>query len=277
GVLQQHELDLAAGVFAHRLDGLIGGDACGRHAIEDRRRGRALHAECFQLFDVLLNRGRVASGPAGDHRLVDGDIGPPWARGIMQRKSENHASSRENADEGARLAGDQAGAKLLFPWRTHSRQPKETIMRSIAATTKGLEAGAKSRDVVEQCLAHIEDRSGEGARTFLKVHGEAARAAADYYDRLRARGAAPSPYAGIPVSIKDLFDIAGDVTTAGSTALRETPPAKHDAPSVARLRAAGFIPIGRTNMTEFAFSGLGINTHYDTPRNPYARPAARIP
>jgi aspartyl-tRNA(Asn)/glutamyl-tRNA(Gln) amidotransferase subunit A len=151
------------------------------------------------------------------------------------------------------------------------------IMRSIAATAKSLEAGARSRDLVEQCLARIEDRAGEGARTFLKVHAEAARAAADYYDKLRARGAAPSPYAGIPVSIKDLFDIAGDVTTAGSTALRDAAPAKRDAPAVARLRAAGFIPIGRTNMTEFAFSGLGINPHYDTPRNPYDRKAARIP
>jgi aspartyl-tRNA(Asn)/glutamyl-tRNA(Gln) amidotransferase subunit A len=154
---------------------------------------------------------------------------------------------------------------------------KHTTMRSIAATAKSLEAGAKSRDLVEQCLGRIEDRSGEGARTFLKVHGEAARAAADYYDRLRAQGAAPSPYAGIPVSIKDLFDIAGDVTTAGSTALRDAAPAKRDAPAVARLRAAGFITIGRTNMTEFAFSGLGINPHYDTPRNPHDRQAGRIP
>jgi aspartyl-tRNA(Asn)/glutamyl-tRNA(Gln) amidotransferase subunit A len=150
-------------------------------------------------------------------------------------------------------------------------------MRSIAAAAKSLEAGAKSRDLIEQCLARIEDRAGEGARTFLKVHAEPARAAADYYDGLRGRGAAPSPYAGIPVSIKDLFDIAGDVTTAGSTALREAAPAKRDAAAVARLRAAGFIPIGRTNMTEFAFSGLGINPHYDTPRNPYDRQAARIP
>jgi aspartyl-tRNA(Asn)/glutamyl-tRNA(Gln) amidotransferase subunit A len=79
------------------------------------------------------------------------------------------------------------------------------------------------------------------------------------------------------VSIKDLFDIAGDVTTAGSTVLRDAAPAKQDAPSVARLRAAGFIPIGRTNMTEFAFSGLGINPHYGTPANAYDRKAARIP
>src|SRR5215475_5871155 len=150
-------------------------------------------------------------------------------------------------------------------------------MRSIAAAAKSLEAGAKSRDLIEQCLARIEDRAGEGSRVYLKVHAEASRAAADYYDHLRARGAAPSPFAGIPVSIKDLFDIAGDVTTAGSTALRDAAPATRDAPSVARLRAMGFIPIGRSNMTEFAFSGLGINPHYGTPANLYDRKAARIP
>jgi aspartyl-tRNA(Asn)/glutamyl-tRNA(Gln) amidotransferase subunit A len=150
-------------------------------------------------------------------------------------------------------------------------------MRSIAKAATSFETGARSRDLVEEYLARIDDRSGEGARTFLKVHAEAARAAADYYDQLRVRGAAPSRYAGIPVSIKDLFDIAGDVTTAGSTVLREAAPARRDAPVVARLRAAGFIPIGRTNMTEFAFSGLGINPHYDTPRNPYDRQGGRIP
>jgi aspartyl-tRNA(Asn)/glutamyl-tRNA(Gln) amidotransferase subunit A len=154
-------------------------------------------------------------------------------------------------------------------------------MRSIAKIATDLATGAKngitSRALVEQCLARIGDPAGEGARVFLKVHGEAALAAADYYDHLRARGGAPSPFAGIPVSIKDLFDIAGDVTTAGSTVLRDAQPAKHDAPAVARLRAAGFIPIGRANMTEFAFSGLGINPHYDTPRNPYDRKAGRVP
>jgi aspartyl-tRNA(Asn)/glutamyl-tRNA(Gln) amidotransferase subunit A len=154
---------------------------------------------------------------------------------------------------------------------------EQTAMPSIASIAKDLANGGKSRGLVEECLARIGDRAGEGSRVFIKVHADPACAAADYYDQLRARGAAPSPFAGIPVSIKDLFDIAGDVTTAGSTALRDTPPARSDAPSVGRLRAAGFIPIGRSNMTEFAFSGLGINPHYGTPANPYDRKAARIP
>jgi aspartyl-tRNA(Asn)/glutamyl-tRNA(Gln) amidotransferase subunit A len=150
-------------------------------------------------------------------------------------------------------------------------------MQTLAQLAAELAGGGSSRRLVEQCLARIADRAGEGERVFLKVHGDDALAAADYYDRLRAHGATSSPFAGIPVSIKDLFDMAGDVTTAGSRVLRDAPAATRDAPSVARLRAAGFIPIGRTNMTEFAFSGLGINPHFGTPLNPYDRGAARIP
>src|SRR6266480_1372571 len=150
-------------------------------------------------------------------------------------------------------------------------------MRSLAQLQSDLACGGKSRNLVEQCLARIADPSGQGQRAFLKIHAEDALAAAEFYDPLRACGAAPSPFAGIPVSIKDLFDIAGDVTTAGSVVLKGASPARNDAPAVARLRAAGFIPIGRTDMTEFAFSGLGINPHYDTPFNPYERQAGRIP
>jgi aspartyl-tRNA(Asn)/glutamyl-tRNA(Gln) amidotransferase subunit A len=151
-------------------------------------------------------------------------------------------------------------------------------MKILAELARDLRAGAtSSRALVEECLDRIVDTAGEGQRTFVKVHADTARVAADYYDRLRAHGIQPSPYAGIPVSIKDLFDLAGDVTTAGSTVLRDQPPAEADAPAIARLRAAGFIPIGRTNMTEFAYSGLGVNPHYGTPLNPFERDRRRIP
>jgi aspartyl-tRNA(Asn)/glutamyl-tRNA(Gln) amidotransferase subunit A len=150
-------------------------------------------------------------------------------------------------------------------------------MRSLAQVKADFARGGKSRGLVEQCLARITEKSGEGSRAFLKIHAEPALAAADFYDRVRARGGASSPFAGVPVSVKDLFDIAGDVTTAGSVVLKDASPAETDAPAVARLRAAGFIPIGRTNMTEFAFSGLGINPHYGTPSNAYDRKAGRIP
>lgn len=151
-------------------------------------------------------------------------------------------------------------------------------MRTLAELARSLQAGTTtSGRLVEECLARIADPKGEGPRTFLKVHTQAARAAADYYDRLRAQGITPGPWAGIPVSIKDLFDIAGDVTTAGSKVLLGQPPAGTDCAAVARLRAAGFIPIGRTNMTEFAYSGLGLNPHYGTPLNPFDRPLGRAP
>jgi Asp-tRNA(Asn)/Glu-tRNA(Gln) amidotransferase A subunit family amidase len=89
--------------------------------------------------------------------------------------------------------------------------------------------------------------------------------------------AADAPLAGLPVSVKDLFDVAGDVTTAGSVALVGAEPARQDALAVARLRAAGGVVAGRTNMSEFAFSGVGINPHYGTPPNPCDTKLARIP
>jgi aspartyl-tRNA(Asn)/glutamyl-tRNA(Gln) amidotransferase subunit A len=128
-----------------------------------------------------------------------------------------------------------------------------------------------SRALVEEALTRINDPTGEGKRVFVKVYAEAARAAAEAQDRLRAAGYAASPLAGLPVSIKDLFDVASERTLAGSRALDDAPPAKADAAIVARLKAAGAVIIGRTNMTEFAFSGIGINPHYGTPGNPFDR------
>src|SRR5262249_7823919 len=162
-------------------------------------------------------------------------------------------------------------------WHKRRRRGDALSMQTLAQSARDLAAGTSSRSLVEDCLARILDAAGEGRRAFLKVHAGQARAAADYVDALRQHGAAPSRFAGIPVSVKDLFDIAGDVTTAGSVALRDAPAAKRDAAAVARIRAAGFVPIGRTNMTEFAYSGVGLNPHYDTPRNPYDRAIGRMP
>jgi aspartyl-tRNA(Asn)/glutamyl-tRNA(Gln) amidotransferase subunit A len=128
-----------------------------------------------------------------------------------------------------------------------------------------------SRALVEDALALIADPAGEGKRVFLKVYEREARAAADAQDLLRGAGLACGPLAGIPISIKDLCDVAGEPTTAGSTVLRDAPPAVRDAPVVARLRAAGAVIVGKTNMTEFAYSGVGINPHYGTPGNPHDR------
>ena len=139
------------------------------------------------------------------------------------------------------------------------------------------EGKSTSRDLVEQCLDKISDPDGEGERTFILVDAKSARAQADAMDRLRGGGVSLSPLAGIPISIKDLFDIRGQVTSAGSKVLAETPPAKEDATIVKRLRQAGMVILGRTNMTEFAYSGLGLNPHHGTPLNPYDRKIGRIP
>lgn len=152
------------------------------------------------------------------------------------------------------------------------------MLRTVQGCAEALASGAiTARALVENCLAAIADPAGEGARTFISVSAEAARTAADAHDALRRAGRAPSPYAGIPFAVKDLFDVAGEVTMAGSRALARSTPAKAHAPTIARMLAAGFIPVGRTNMTEFAYSGIGANPHYGTPLNPWDRAAARIP
>jgi aspartyl-tRNA(Asn)/glutamyl-tRNA(Gln) amidotransferase subunit A len=134
-----------------------------------------------------------------------------------------------------------------------------------------------SRALVEACFERYADPSGEGRRVFLALDQELVRKAADRCDRLRAGGRSRSPFEGVPIAIKDLFDVAGERTRAGSRAFDDRPPAERDAPVVARLRAAGFLPFGRTNMTEFAYSGLGLNPHFGTPRNPWRRDVGHIP
>lgn len=151
-------------------------------------------------------------------------------------------------------------------------------MPTLASLAQDLETGrTNARKLVDECLAKIADKSGEGARAFVHVDVEAAIEAAKAMDRLREVKAAPSPFAGIPISIKDLFDIKGQVTRAGSRALDDSTPAERDAVVVSRLRQAGFILIGRTNMTEFAYSGIGINPHYGTPKSVWHRKVGHVP
>jgi aspartyl-tRNA(Asn)/glutamyl-tRNA(Gln) amidotransferase subunit A len=132
-----------------------------------------------------------------------------------------------------------------------------------------------SRDRLEACLARIADPTGEGSRAFTKLYADQARAAADASDRRVQFGQSLGPLDGRIISIKDLFDMPGETTTAGSKLRCDAGPATVEAPAIARLRAAGAVIIGRTNMTEFAFSGVGINPHYGTPGNPADR--SRIP
>ena len=151
-------------------------------------------------------------------------------------------------------------------------------MQNLMDLKRRLDVGKMtSRALVEQCLAKIGDSAGEGQRSFLTVYADRARDEADLVDAARGKGLALPRYAGIPLSIKDLFDCAGEVTRAGSRVLDARPPAQADADIVVALRRAGFIVIGKTNMTEFAYSGLGLNSHFGTPLNPFEREVGRIP
>lgn len=128
---------------------------------------------------------------------------------------------------------------------------------------------------LDDALSRIEDPAGEGGRTCLTVYREAARAAAEAADARARLGISLGPLDGTIITIKDLFDVAGEPTRAGSKILADAAPATTDAPVVRRLRAAGAVIVGKTNMTEFAFGGVGLNPHYGTPGNPADR--ARAP
>ncbi|MDH5329519.1 MAG: amidase [Aquincola sp.] len=133
-----------------------------------------------------------------------------------------------------------------------------------------------------RALEHALDRadSESAAKAFLRRFDLMAREAADRVDRLAAERRPLPALAGLAVSVKDLFDVAGFPTTAASASMSDAAPATSDCPAVARLRAAGAALVGHTNLTEFAFSGIGINPRHGTPANPATAnldPLPRIP
>jgi aspartyl-tRNA(Asn)/glutamyl-tRNA(Gln) amidotransferase subunit A len=131
------------------------------------------------------------------------------------------------------------------------------------------------RDRLEASLARIADPNSEGARACLTVYSQEARAAADAADARRKFGHELGALDGRILTIKDLFDVKGEPTRAGSKIMADAAPASEDAPVLRRLRAAGAIVVAKTNMTEFAYSAMGINPHYGTPGNPADR--RRVP
>ena len=153
-------------------------------------------------------------------------------------------------------------------------------MRTSTSTLAALHArfarGETTREaVVNQALEAAALPAA--AHVFTRLYADAALASARHADAMQAAGVAVPPLGGLPVSIKDLYDVAGETTLAGSVVCQGEPPALVDAPAVSRLRTAGAAIIGKTNMTEFAFSGVGINPHYGTPRNPADLQVVRIP
>ncbi|MBT9372285.1 amidase [Rhizobium sp. CSW-27] len=149
-----------------------------------------------------------------------------------------------------------------------------TVESAAAALKEGL---VTARQLTEAALARINDPEGEGARVHVRRNDQRARKLAEASDAIRAGGHVRSALEGLPISVKDLFDLAGETTLAGSVALKDHPPAAADAPVVQRLIAAGAVITGTTNMSEFAFSGIGINPHYGTPKNPFDRATGRVP
>ena len=150
------------------------------------------------------------------------------------------------------------------------------ITETIAQLNARLSAGDTTREaLVASAIDNAAHKSA--AHVFTRLYPDAALAAARYADAAAAAGVELHALAGLPVSIKDLYGVAGETTMAGSIVCRGEPVQAADAPAVARLRTAGAAIIGKTNMTEFAFSGIGINPHYGTPVNPTDATAARIP
>lgn len=132
-------------------------------------------------------------------------------------------------------------------------------------------------EIVATALERANAPTGEGRWTFRALRENDARDEAAAHDRRRVAGTAVSPLAGLPVSIKDNIDSAGEATRGGCKLLENAPPAASDAAIVARLKAAGAVIVGRTNMSELAFSGIGYNRFYGTPANPFERATRRIP
>ncbi|MBL8789347.1 MAG: amidase [Rhizobiales bacterium] len=149
---------------------------------------------------------------------------------------------------------------------------------TLAEISQSLATGkVTARQLAEESLSRIADPAGEGARAFIHVDPAQVMHDADAQDALRRAGREASPFAGIPFAIKDLFDVAGEVTAAGSVLLANERKAETDSDAVAAMKRAGFVALGRTNMTEFAYSGVGINPHHGTPLSVYGRSERRIP
>ena len=146
---------------------------------------------------------------------------------------------------------------------------------TIRALRGALKTPGSHAALIERVLAAAA--SPAAAHVYTARFESSARAAARAADDALAAGQPLAALAGLPLSVKDLYDIAGRTTMAGSVLRAGAPAATADAPAVARLRAAGAAVTGLTNMSEFAFSGVGINPHHGTPRNPADGAVARVP
>lgn len=140
-------------------------------------------------------------------------------------------------------------------------------MKTLEALRAVSSGEASARELCDAALARIEESDGR-VNAFTARTAARARAEADAVDASRARGEVLPPLAGLPYAVKNLFDVAGVTTLAGSKINRELPPAREDAVLVQRLRAAGAVLVGALNMDEYAYGFTTENTHYGPTRNP---------
>ncbi|HSW23888.1 MAG TPA: amidase [Burkholderiaceae bacterium] len=130
---------------------------------------------------------------------------------------------------------------------------------AVQSDRRSIEAAA--RQALEAAAAPACDKA------FIRLFEASALASASALQGMHRAGAPLGPLAGAPISVKDLYDVAGFPTTAASSTMHDAPVAAQDSPAVARVRQAGGVLIGHTNMSEFAFSGVGLNPHFGTPAN----------
>lgn len=145
----------------------------------------------------------------------------------------------------------------------------------VAALARAYRSGELDPITVTEAYLDAIDAHPHGHLVYRVVTSERARRQAATAARQFEAGVDVGPLQGVPIGIKDLLATAGEVTAAGSKVLAQRPPAVEDCPVAARLDAAGAVFLGRTNMTEIAFSGIGINPHFGTP--PCALDATRVP
>lgn len=166
-----------------------------------------------------------------------------------------------------------------MPPSPRSPVPATHTLSDLCQAALAVSGGEVSATALLQEATSAAD-SPANARAYLRRFDAQAQLAASMVDQARAAGLSVPPLAGLAVSVKDLFDVAGWPTTAASRSLADAPPALADCPAVARLRAAGAALTGHTNLSEFAYSGVGINPHHGTPVNPVTaaiNPTPRIP
>ncbi|MGI9490382.1 MAG: amidase [Geminicoccaceae bacterium] len=153
--------------------------------------------------------------------------------------------------------------------------PTDLHKQSAADIGRGIKDGLDPVEVADFFLERIADQSDQPI--FITITAGRARQEALASRKRHAEGRPLGPLDGVPIAWKDLIDVEGSPTTAASALRRDKEPADTDAPIVANAGAAGLITLGKVNLTEFAYSGIGLNPHFGTPSIPHDPVTPRAP